>query len=43
VAGSPLQDARLLITSRQRLAEGAVALAEPLEVMIPRAAVPLGR
>ena len=42
-AGSPLRDARLLLTSRQRLAEGAVALAEALEVTLPRAAVPLGR
>nr|MCU0872122.1 VWA domain-containing protein [Pirellulaceae bacterium] len=43
VAAEPMRDARVLLTSRQRLAEGAVALAEPLEVTIPRAAVPLGR
>jgi hypothetical protein len=43
VAADPVRDAQILLTSRQRLAEGAVALAEPLEVTIPRAAVPLGR
>jgi len=42
-AGGQVRDARVLVTSRQRLAEGAVAPAEALEVTIPRAAVPLGR
>jgi hypothetical protein len=42
-AGGQMRDARVLVTSRQRLTEGAVAPAEPLEVTIPRAAVPLGR
>lgn len=39
----PMRDARILLTSRQRLAEKAVTPAEPLEVTLPRAAVPLGR
>ncbi len=43
VAAGQMRDARVLLTSRQRLADGAVALIEPLEVTIPRAAVPLGR
>lgn len=43
VAAGQLRDARILLTSRQRLAEGAIAPAEPLELTIPRAAVPLGR
>jgi hypothetical protein len=43
VAAEPMRDARVLLTSRQRLAQGAVATAEPLEVTLPRTAVPLGR
>jgi hypothetical protein len=42
-AAAQMRDARVLFTSQQRLTEGAVALAEPLEVTIPRGAVPLGR
>ncbi len=43
LTAGPMGEARILLTSRQRLAEKAVTPAEPLEVTLPRAAVPLGR
>jgi hypothetical protein len=42
-AAGQVRDAKILLTSKQRLTEGSVALAEPLEATIPRGAVPLGR
>jgi hypothetical protein len=42
-AAGQMRDARVLLTSKQRLTAGAVTPAEPLEVTIPRGAVPLGR